>query len=291
MKTKDTPRIRSLLRQAERNVESGKYAAAQELYLQIVEEAPQSTDAWLGLASAAQNETERNEAYERVLALDPDNAVALAALNGESVDMQMEEELVTAAEPVELVPDIAVTPASAETLHEHRYEVVDAGTELFCYRHPERSTSLRCYKCNNPICSECTVKTPVGYLCPDCYREAEDAFFNAKPTDYLLAALVALPLSLITGFLVMQFSRGFFFIIIMFFVGGAVGGFIGRITKRVIGQRRGRYIPHLIAACIILGVLVFALPLLLVSPGSLFSMIGPGVYLVTAVPSAYYWGR
>ena len=73
----------------------------------------------------------------------------------------------------------------------------DPALELFCYRHPNRSTSLRCYKCNKPICSECTVKTPVGYLCPDCHREAEDAFFNDKATDYLLALLVALPLSLL----------------------------------------------------------------------------------------------
>lgn len=293
MMSNDTPRIRSLLRQAERNVESGKYAAAQELYLQIIEEAPQSTAAWLGLASATQSEPERSEAYQRVLALDPTNAVATVALNGETPATLLDEEAVevVAAEPVPAVPEVVAAPAFAEALHEHRYEVVDADSELFCYRHPNRSTALRCYKCNKPICSECTVKTPVGYLCPDCYREAEDSFFNARPTDYLLAALVALPLSLFIGYLVLQFSRGFFFIIIMFFVGGAVGGFIGRITKRVIGQRRGRYIPHLIAACVIIGVLVFALPLLLINPGSLFSMIGPGVYLATAVPSAYYWGR
>ena len=167
--------------------------------------------------------------------------------------------------------------------------------QLFCYRHPDRSTSLRCYKCNKPICSECTEKTPVGYLCPDCYREAEDAFFNAKPTDYLLAFLVALPISLLAGCLVMRFSSGFLFIIIMFFIGGAVGGVIGRLTKRAIGGRRGRYIPHLVAACVIIGVLIFALPAmfagLLFAPGALFSLIGPGIYLATAVGSAFYWAR
>ena len=89
----------------------------------------------------------------------------------------------------------------------------------------------------------------------------------------------------------MQFARGLLFIIIIFFVGGAIGGVIGRVTKRVIGGRRGRYIPHLVAACVIIGVLVWALPVLLINPGSILAMIGPGVYLATAVSSAYYWAR
>jgi hypothetical protein len=284
--------VRSLLRQAERNVESGKYVAAEELYRQIVDESPQSAAGWLGLSKVARNESDREEAYARALDLAPEIVV----------------------EPVESSPDVEEAPADAGSMHapapveaqpvqpevqtvvdeapEYHYEVVlDSEEQLFCYRHPNRSTSLRCYKCNKPICSECTVKTPVGYLCPDCYREAEDAFFNAKPMDYLLAALVALPISLLAGFLVMQFSRGIFFIIIMFFVGGFIGGVIGRVTKRVIGGRRGRYIPHLVAACVIIGVLIWALPVLMMGPGVLFALIGPGVYLATAVGSAYYWAR
>jgi hypothetical protein len=299
------------LRQADRNVEAGKYAAAEELYRQILTEAPQSTAAWLGLASILQNETERDEAYNQVLVLDPGNKIATAGLAGELLPKTADEsaeasetpevEAITElkiAEPPVLPETDQVSTAHSEdgaTAHEHQYEVVDADVELFCYRHPTRATSLRCYKCNKPICSECTEKTPVGYLCPDCYREAEDAFYNARPTDYILAAIVALPISLLAGFLVMRFSSGLLFIIIMFFIGGAVGGFIGRITKRVIGQRRGRYIPHLVAACVIIGVLVWAMPALLgalfVNPGALFTLIGPGVYLATAVSSAYYWAR
>ena len=107
--------------------------------------------------------------------------------------------------------------------------------------------------------------------------------------------MVALPISLLAGFLVMRFSSGFLFIILMFFIGGAFGGMIGRITKRVIGQRRGRYIQHLVAACVIIGVLVWAMPVLLavifVYPGAFLSLLGPVVYLATAVSSAYYWAR
>lgn len=306
MTTKDTPRVRSLLRQAQRNVEGGKYVAAEQLYRQIVAEAPQSASAWLGLATVAQSEADRSEAYARALEINPDIEAA-AVLEAEpsndpeseqttdlTSDAAGDQNVDQAANPATIAvaaPEVNNETAVTDEQHGHRYEVVDADAQLFCYRHPGRSTSLRCYKCNKPICSECTVKTPVGYLCPDCYREAEDAFFNARPTDYILAIAVALPISLLAGFLVMQFSRGIFFIIIMFFVGGAIGGVIGRITKRVIGGRRGRYIPHLVAACVIIGVLVWALPVLLFNPGALFSLIGPGVYLATAVGSAFYWAR
>lgn len=298
----DTPRIRSLLRQAERNVDAGKNKAAELLYRQILEEAPENPAAWLGLARVASSDEERREAYAKAVELDP--AVASSGAPKGAAEPSKDAVRSAPASATRTAPETApsvaenrpgaagsaqVTAVPASDGQDRRFEFADNELELVCYRHPQRPTSLRCYKCNQPICSECTVKTPVGYLCPTCYREMEDQFFNARPTDYLLAALVALPLGLLAGFLVMQFSRGLFFIIIMFFIGGAVGGLIGRITKRVIGGRRGRYIPHLVAGCVIIGVLIWALPALL--SGAFFALIGPGVYLATAVGSAYYWAR
>ena len=288
-----------MLRQAERNVEAGKLVAAEELYQQIVAEAPESASGWLGLAQTTSDPQARQEAYEQVLALDEDNAQALAALNGEPLpDPEADEPTaagVAAAGAVQVGGQTAVAAATTAALPPDSPRPAAADLEFFCYRHPNRSTSLRCYKCSKPICSECTVKTPVGYLCPDCYREAEDSFFNARALDYVLAALVAFPLSLLAGWVVARFSSGFIFYILIFFIGSAVGGFIGRITKRVIGGRRGRYIPHLVAGCVILGAVIPALPMLLFvlsgSPGALFGLIGPGIYLATAVSSAFFWAR
>lgn len=287
MSLTETPRIRSLLRQAERNLEAGKLVAAEELYQQIVDEAPESAAGWLGLVQTTTDEATLEMARERAAALGADGlespADAATAVPIPSEPAAQVAAQAPAAQAAPAVAAIAAERASAATL------------ELVCYRHPNRQTSLRCYKCNKPICSECTVKTPVGYLCPDCYREAEDTFFNARPTDYLLAVLVALPLSLLAGWLVTRFGSGFIFFILIFFVGGAVGGFIGRATKRVIGGRRGRYIPHIVAGCVILGAVLPALPLLLAvifgNPGALFGLIGPGIYLATAVSSAFFWAR
>ena len=320
----ETPRIRSLMRQATRNVDAGKFAAAEEVYQQILLEAPDNETAWLGLAQITNDRDTKEKAYEQVLNSDPENEQAIDGLrilrgepldansllveenepvadgseiSGKTRDLRLNNERagIVGAEVISQVPPIEGHDHELQGEYGHPVQK-DLDLELFCYRHPNRSTSLRCYKCNKPICSECTVKTPVGYLCPTCHREAEDAFFNSKPTDYLLTVLVALPLSLIAGYLVTFFSArgGFFIILIFIFAGGAVGGFIARLAKRAIGKRRGRFIPHVIAACIIIGVLFFALPLLL----ALFSgnivlipLIAIGVYLFTAASSAFYWAR
>ncbi len=61
----ETPRIRSLLRQADRNLEAGKLAAAETMYRQIIEEAPDNPAGWLGLAQVSNNQAEKQAALEQ----------------------------------------------------------------------------------------------------------------------------------------------------------------------------------------------------------------------------------
>lgn len=292
------PRLRSLLTQANRNATNGKNSAAEGIYRQILAEAPDAEEAWLGLAGVAADPTAKRDAYERVLALAPGTPAALAGLarlDGRPVPPEIEAAL---AEPEAVAevnkPESMVVVGTVEdSAHSH----ADAAAyELVCYRHPDRSTSLRCYNCDRPICISCAKKTPVGYICPECQREAEDAFFNSKPLDYLIAVLVSLPISLVAGYLMVNFfSRGFLFFIFIFIISGAVGSFIGRVTKRAIGGRRGRYLPGLVVAMMILGVVIPALPILLAvvfgNFGSLLALLGPGIYLFVGASAAYWQMR
>ena len=310
------PRLRTLLRQAERAKNAGKLAAAEQSYREILDEVPDSSEAWVGLADLLKDPTEKEQAYEKVLALEPENQdaqIGLAILRGEPVpEFEIEEELepesdevfnqssdwLTAAttpqtfiEPKEKVetavpaPDYPVEPQTLD----------DEVFELYCYRHPDRATALRCYSCNRPICSSCTNKTPVGYICPECKYEAEEKFFTASKLDYVIAATISFVLSLIAGAIVVRLGSGFFLILLVFFVGGAVGGFIAKLSTRVIGGRRGRYLPHLVASMVILGVVIPAFPYLLAvlfgGFGALFGLLVPGIYAFIASSSAYYWMR
>ncbi|HMT19707.1 MAG TPA: tetratricopeptide repeat protein [Promineifilum sp.] len=291
------PRLRTLLTQANRNAQYGKNAAAESIYRQILAEAPDAEEAWAGLAEVVIDPEEKRAAYERALALSPDYppAVAgLAGLDGRPVPPEVEAALAPAEEAVAVIePDPPATqpgPVSIAPQDSH------SAFETVCYRHPDRSTSLRCYNCNRPICISCANKTPVGYICPECRREAEDAFYNNKPLDYVVAALVSLPISLLAGYLMVRFfSGGFLFFILIFFVSGAIGSFIGRVTKRAIGGRRGRYLPALVVAMMILGVVIPALPVLLSiflgSPAGLLGLLGPAIYLFVGAGAAYWQMR
>ncbi len=307
MTTISGPRLRSLLRQAERVVDSGKMAAAQSLYQQIIDEDPTAVAGWLGLAAIATDEATKSEALEQAEALGATSAEIDQARDGNVPSTRKssgEDPIpVPAGTPPPVVkvpppepktkvgtPPPATPPPQKESIFKDEAEKA-VEYDLFCYRHPDRATSLRCYKCNRPICMECTRKTSVGYLCPECQRDLEDTFFNAKPLDNLIVLAAALPLSLVAGFILARFAGGFgFFLwIILFMVGGAVGSFIGRMSKRIIGNRRGRYIPYIVAACLIFGVGFFFLPYILTL--SLGGLLAPGIFLFVAVPAAIYWSR
>jgi hypothetical protein len=380
------PRLRSILRRAEKVAESGKYSAAATLYRQLTQEAPDVAVGWLGLAAVTDNTAEKEKALSKALALEPENQHARylqAQLRGETwpddgqefpmvppapsivnkettalEEMAKEKERppkpkpaeTKTAEPEEKTTDsppepepepespveepvaeveTAVSEPEAEetdndvdaaddpsqdqpwfvgqnmsaddTLPNHLAELLadnnglpldtEAGPEMVCYRHRKRETSLRCYSCERYICSQCAIKTPVGYRCPVCVREAEDVFFNASLLDYIIAPIIALPLSLLAGFLVLALGSGFFMILIIFFLAGIIGGFIGRATKWAVGRRRGRYLAHIVAACVAMGVLIPGLPLavaVLFGNAPFFALLGPGVYLFIAVSAAFY---
>ncbi len=69
----NSPRIRSLLRQADRTADGGKRAAAQQLYRQIIEEAPETAAAWAGLGNVLNKQSAKEEAYHKALSIDPNN--------------------------------------------------------------------------------------------------------------------------------------------------------------------------------------------------------------------------
>ncbi|MCY3900449.1 MAG: DnaJ domain-containing protein [Caldilineaceae bacterium] len=158
---------------------------------------------------------------------------------------------------------------------------------LTCANHPDRETLLRCNKCGKPICISCAVRTPVGYRCNECVREQQNIYFNALGRDNIVALAVGFVLTLIVapivGFLLG--SIGFFGFFIAFIIGSGAGTLAARIIRRAVGNRRGRKLPHMAIAGIILGVAPWAL-LFLLSGGRAFLMLllFAGLTIASAFP-------
>ena len=312
-----SPRIRSMLRQADKVADDGKRAAAEKLYRQIIEEAPDTAAAWAGLGNILRSPTEKQASYHHALEIDPENAAAIAGLADLSDEASPadQEETVEAVEDLPNIGGTKTDPSNSlsetldsvdatdheeirvasevpEVAEEHDHLVVTAAEPdavLFCANHPNRETHLRCNRCNKPICSSCAKRTPVGYRCPECIREQEDRFYSASALDYIVTLIVALPLSLIAGWIAT--FLGFWSI----FLGAAAGTLIGRLAFRAAGRRRGRGMPQLVAGIVIIGAIVPMLPtifLLFSGDGHFnFRIIFTGIYLVTAAGAAYYQMR
>jgi hypothetical protein len=310
-----SPRIRSLQRQADRVAASGKRAAAEKLYRQIIEEAPEYAPAWVGLAQAVRDPAEQESAYQRALELDSGNTEALgglARLHGEEPASEMvaeetkldvdrpasdggsskETPPVLVAEtddrPAIAPPSVTESPRSDDHPDEgHEVRVVEGTGVLYCANHPHRETHLRCNKCGKPICTSCAQPTPVGYRCPECIREHEDIFYTATPVDYVIAVIVTLPLALVAGWLATLL--GFWSI----FLGAAAGSLIGRIAFRAAGRRRGRWMPQLVAGIIVFTGILMAAPLILglLSGHISLRLLWTGIYIFAASGSALYQMR
>ena len=128
------------------------------------------------------------------------------------------------------------------------------------------------------------MRTPVGYRCKNCVRTQQAVFYTATPTDYIVAAVITLPLAAIGQFIGPML--GFFAL----FAGPIVGGLIAELVWRATAKRRGQYTWLVVAACMVIA----ALPALLGSllpfgRAGVYSLIGllwPLIYLVLAVGSA-----
>lgn len=160
-------------------------------------------------------------------------------------------------------------------------------TVTYCYAHPTRETSLRCKRCDRPMCVSCAVRTPTGYLCKDCVRAHQKTFDTAVWHDYLTGMGVTIVLSLISSVLIAFIGSfiGFFMFFIAAGIGGGAGTLISNITLRAIHKRRSKPLFIACATGVVLGSLPVALGLLLM--GNIFGVIGVVIYLVIATPLVY----
>lgn len=127
------------------------------------------------------------------------------------------------------------------------FDAADPDVALFCYRHPDRETRLRCRTCDRPICAKCAIQTPVGFRCPEDGRVKNDPFTTFRPHQLVLALGIALLGGAVSGWIAN--SIGFFSIIIAFFA----GGIIVEAEDRIVGLKRGPIMTTIVIGGILAG--------------------------------------
>lgn len=157
---------------------------------------------------------------------------------------------------------------------------------LYCANHPGVETTLRCNRCEKPICTKCAILTETGYRCRECVRGQQKLFETAQWFDYPLVFLVAGGLSFLGSLLVTRI--GFFTILLA----PAAGFVIAELCRLVVQRRRSKRLFQLAALASVLG----AAPVVLITligilfSGSIYSwldLLWLGIYLFT-VPSTVF---
>jgi len=163
---------------------------------------------------------------------------------------------------------------------------------LYCANHPTVATSLRCNKCNKPICHKCAVLTPVGYRCRECVRGQQQVFETVVWYDYIVAGVLAAVLGGLAGALLTRL--GWFTI----FLAPVAGGAIAEIVRLAVRRRRGRNLYLVAAGAYVAGCLpLFVIGLLSLffignqgGGAGLFTLLGllwPVVYTALATSTFY----
>jgi MFS family permease len=163
-------------------------------------------------------------------------------------------------------------------------------TPMYCANHPNVETTLRCNRCEKPICPKCAISTPTGYRCKECVKGQQKTFETAKVQDFVLGGSVAAILALLGSFIVPRLG---FFTIILSPVAGVI---IAEVVRAIIQKRRSKRLYQIIVGSIILGCLPLLLSALVttfffLSNGNLsalWAVLLQGIYTFMVATTAYY---
>ncbi len=275
----DSANTTELVQRGKAAARVGRLDEAREYLGRAVQLAPDNVEAWLALAAVEREPAQKIACFETILKLDPDNVEARLGLEMLQEDVQSERPATQSAED-ELEAVIAEASRQLEEAvgPPPPDEVpLDDGV-LYCENHPQVETVLRCNRCGKPICTRCAVQTPVGYRCRECVGQQQSAFFTGGAVDYVIGGAIALVLGGIASYLMTLLGAWFFALIL----GPAIGIGIAEAVRLAVRRRRSRYLWLVVAG----GIVVGALPALLLALVSLWGLLTLGLFLLLAVGAA-----
>jgi len=157
---------------------------------------------------------------------------------------------------------------------------------LYCANHPQVETTLRCNRCEKPICPRCAVSTPTGYRCKECVRGQQKTYETTVWYDYLSASILGGVLSFLGSLIVPNFW------LFTFILAPIAGVIIAEVIRFAVRRRRSRRLFQIVAVTVAVG----SLPLLATgilylvsgSLGSIWDVVLRGFYTFVVTSTVYY---
>lgn len=162
---------------------------------------------------------------------------------------------------------------------------------VFCARHPEVETYLRCGKCGTPICPRCLVQTPVGARCRDCANISRLPTFNVTPVFFARGMAAAIASGVVVGVVWALLTGGAGFGFFSILIGLGVGWAVSESVSRGANGKRGLGLQ----ICAVLGVLLAYLVMENLTPGGIIPRRGgllfQGDLIAALVGAAFAFSR
>ena len=160
---------------------------------------------------------------------------------------------------------------------------------VYCGRHPKNETNIRCGRCEDTICPDCLVHSPVGMRCPDCAKVNIVPTYDV-PFMYMLRGIGAGALTAIAFGVAFFFASPRIFGLLFLGVPGigvilpllyvaliaAIGYAVGEAVSLATNRKRGLKLKLVAAGCVFLA----SLPITMAFPpfgGMLYLFIGLGI--------------
>ena len=163
---------------------------------------------------------------------------------------------------------------------------------MFCAKHPNITTVLSCARCEVPICTSCSVPTPVGNRCALCAQSSNYSIFSISTWTivkaYMTATLLAVLLCLvivISKFLISNLEQKIQTIIFVWYTLLIISGFlIGQVLSLVSKRKKGM----VLTLAPVYGVMVIVLGMLFSNTivlADLLNLFGVGSVLIALAVS------
>lgn len=126
----------------------------------------------------------------------------------------------------------------------------EADPPLYCAKHPNEPTYLRCARCDKPICAKCRVSTPVGFRCYECANLQSVPTYAIDSNVYIKAALFGAVVGGAAGVLMGLFPAFEFWAALL------MGVAVPEAVARASNQKRGPGLQMVGIGCVLFGFVV-----------------------------------